>query len=236
VLDGYEIIGNGELKLRNPEKVFGYGETVPLEASLTKDGKIIDIDSFNVVSFDIKKLTVLSGDKNTAPKVVYDRNGDEATSNIANILPYINFQPMEIRAQSGLASYSFSTKNDDIDAVFDVRIMTKDRYGKVIVDKKSAPVTISVRSERISVQAKTKNGELPFTSSSVIEAGNPNGILFNLKKVNKDQIVLSENLPYTLRIYDDIDNTLVRDPINVSKNEYLFRDPSLLQKSGVYRF
>lgn len=60
ILDGYEIIGSGELKLRNPEKIFGYGETVPLEAELTKGGKIIDIDSFNTVSFDIKKLTVLS--------------------------------------------------------------------------------------------------------------------------------------------------------------------------------
>lgn len=148
----------------------------------------------------------------------------------------MNFQPMKVRAQDGLANYSFSTKNDDIDAVFDVHILTKDRYGKVIVDKRSEPVTISARSERISVQSKTKTGDDPLVLSSVIAAGNPNGILFNLKKINRDQIVLSDNLPYTLHIYDDISGDRVHDPINVSKNEYLFRDSDFLAKSGVYRF
>lgn len=238
VLDGYELIGTttGELRLRNGDKVFGYGESVPLEAELRKDGKIIDIDSFNVVSFDIKRLTVLSSGQNPVSRVVYDRNGTGAIADIGNITPYINFRPMEIRAQNGVASYNFSTKYDDVDGVFDVHILTKDRYGKIIVDKRSAPVTISVRSERISVQSKTKNQDLPFAFSSVIEAGNPNGVLFNLKKINRDGITLSENLPYALSVYDDIDNTLVRGPVNISGNTYLFRDASLLEKSGVYRF
>lgn len=236
VMDGYEIIGSGELKLGNPEKVFGYNETVPLEAMLTKDGKIIDIDNFNIVSFDLKKLTVVSGDKNTPSRVVYDRTGGDILADIANINAYINFKPMTVRAKNGLASYAFSTKNEDIDVVFDANILTKDRLGTVIVDKKSQPITISVRSERISVLSKIKTGDLPFASSSVIEAGNPNGILFNLKKINKNQIALSDNLPYTLNIYDDISNTLVHDPINVAKNEYLFRDSDLISKSGVYRF
>lgn len=206
---------------------------MPLEAELTKNGKIIDIDDFNVVAFDIKKLTVLSGGEK---KVVYDRDGDAATADINNIKPYINFQMAAIRAQSGLSSYSFSSKNNDIDAVFDAHILTNDRYGKTIVDKKSDPVTISVRADRISVQSKTKGGETPFASSSVIEAGNPNGILFNLRKVSGDEVTLSDSLPYTLRVYDDIDDTLVRDPINVTKNEYLFRDFPLLNKSGTSRF
>lgn len=143
---------------------------------------------------------------------------------------------MEVRAQQGIAKYSFSTKNDDIDAVFDVHILTKDRYGKIVVDKTSKSVTISVRSERISVQSKTKTGDLTFASSSVVEAGNANGVLFNLKKINKNALVLSENLPYTLRIFDDISDKSVHDPINVTKNEYLFRDQSVLSQAGVYRF
>lgn len=224
------------MKLRNPLKVFGYTETVPLDAELTKDGKIIDIDSFNIVSFDIKKLTLPARSGISPLQVIYDQNGTGAIANVDNITPYINFKPMEIRAQNGRASYSFSTKYDDMDVVFDARILTKDRYGMVIVDKRSTAVHISVRSERISVQSKVKNGDLPFAFSSVIEAGNPNGILFNLKKINKDAVVLSENLPYTLMVYDDISNVLLRDPINVIKNEYLFRDSALLSKSGIYRF
>lgn len=73
ILDGYELIGSGELKFRAPEKIFGYGETVPLVAELTKDGKIIDIDSFNVVAFSIKKLSVFTTENTIAPKLVYDR-------------------------------------------------------------------------------------------------------------------------------------------------------------------
>lgn len=185
MLDGYEIIGSGELKLQNPSKVFGYGETVSLDAILTKDGKTIDIDSFNVVSFDIRKLTEISPGNTSPSTVVYDRNGTGVIADINNIAPYINFKPMEIRAQNGLVSYNFSTKYSDVDIVFDARIFTKDRYGKVIVDKKSLPITISVRSERLSVQAKTKKQESPFAFGSIIEAGNPNGILFNLRKINK---------------------------------------------------
>ncbi len=187
------------------------------------------------MSFDIKKLTVLSGQADGKPKVMYDRES-ETLSGTENITPYINFKPMDIRAENGLANYSFSTKNEDIDAVFDAHILTKDRYGKIIVDKKAEPITISARSTRISVQSKVKSGEKPFEFNSVVEAGNSNGIYFGLKKIDKNEVVLSDSLPYTLRVYDDIDDKLVSSPINVTKNEYLFRDTSILNKSGVYRF
>lgn len=236
VLDGYELIGHGELRLRDPGKIFGRGETVPLDAELTKDGKIIDIDDFNTVAFDIKKLTVFPHDGDSKPKIVYDRDGEGSLTDTGNIDAYINFKPMQVRAQGGLASYNFSAKNEDLDVVFDAHILTKDRYGVTIVDKRSEPITVSVRSERISVLSKTKKGDAPFVSGTVIEAGNPNGLLFNLRKVSGDDVTLSDQLPYTLRVYDDVDNTLVRGPINVNKNEYLFRDDSLLNKSGTYRF
>jgi hypothetical protein len=236
ILDGNEIIGSGELKFRNSDKVFGYGETIPLDTELTKNGQIITIDSFNIVSFDIKKLTLPSPDGIAPVKVIYDRAGDVNLSNIENILPYINFQRMEIRAQNGTASYLFSTKNSDIDVTFDAHILTKDRYGNAVVNKTSLPVTFTVRSERISVQSKTKNGIAPFVTSSVIEAGNSNGIIFNLAKTNQNQVVLSTNLPYTLRVYDDITNALIRGPINVVNSDYLFRDQTLLSTSGIYRF
>lgn len=236
ILDGNEIIGSGELKFRNPNKVFGYGETIPLDTELTKNGQIITIDNFNIVSFDIKKLTLPSSDGIAPVKVIYDRAGDINLSNIDNIRPYINFQRMEIRSQNGIASYLFSTKNSDIDVTFDAHILTKDRYGNIVVNKTSLPRTFTIRSERISVQSKTKNGAAPFVASSVLEAGNTNGIFFNLAKTNQNQVALSANLPYTLRVYDDITGGLLRGPINVVNSDYLFRDPSLLSTSGIYRF
>jgi len=144
---------------------------------------------------------------------------------------------MDIRAQNGIASYSFSTKSDDANVIFDTHILTRDSAGNTVVDKISDPITFNVRSERISVQAKTKNtGATDFTSNSVISADNLNGILLNLQKIGKGNTMLLSNFPYTLSVYDDISNTLLRGPINVSNNEYLFNDQTLLNKSGVYRF
>jgi hypothetical protein len=57
-----------------------------------------------------------------------------------------------------------------------------------------------------------------------------------LKKISKNALVASDTSSYTLRVYDDISNVLVHDPINITKSEYLFRDTTLLSKSGIYRF
>lgn len=189
-----------------------------------------------MVSFDIKKLTVVSTDGTATRNVVYDRAGQGAIANIANIDSYVNFSPMQIRAKNGIASYSFTSKNTDFDIVLDAHILTKDTNGNVVVDKTSQSVTISVRYERISVQSQIKTGATDFISSSVITAGNPNGILFNLRKINKANIALSGNVPYILRVYDDISNVLLKGPINIPDNNYIFNDASLLNKSGVYRF
>ena len=192
---------------------------------MTQGGKVIDIDDFNVVTFELSKISTVSSDANTAPKVVYDRNGAGEVANISNSNAYINFKPSAIRAQRGLANYAFSSKNDDIDVVFDANILTKDRSGKVIVDKKAQSVTFRVRSLRISVESQINN-----TPTSVISAGSPS-VLFNLKKINKDAIVPSSSLPYTLNIYDDISNALLRDPINVGSNTYTFTDAGILNTS-----
>ena len=233
ILDGYELIGSpsGELQLQNPEKVFGYNETIPLQALLTQANKVIDIDDFNTVSFDIKKLATVSPNSGVAPVVIYDRDGADALANVANINPYLTFKPLDVRADHGIANYAFSSKDTDINVVFDAHILTKDRYGKVAVDKTATPVTFMIRSVRIGIQSKVKSDALPFTASSVVSAGNSNGILFNLSKINKDQTALAENFPYTLNVYDDISNKQILDPISITKNDYLFRDPTVLNTS-----
>ncbi len=235
VLDGYEIIGNGQLLLNTPDKIFGYNETVPLQARPMKDGKVIDIDDFNVVLFDIKKLSLVTRGTVSDLRTIYDREGTGALADIANIKDYITFKPSQVRAQKGIASYGFSTKNEDINIVFDARILTKDRYGKIIVDKRADPITLSVRSLHIAVTSNVKIGDT-FSPKSVFDAGSTQGIRFNLNKVNKDQRGLPGASPYVLDIYDDVTNTRVGSPINISQSEYLFTDPQILNKSGIYRF
>lgn len=178
ILDGYELIDQGELNLLSPGKVFAYQEMVPLVAELTKNGKLIDIDSFNKVSFELDELKVYSGSfRSGVLKTIYDRDGNESVSDISKVLPYLAFKPMQVPAQNGIASYSFMTKTSDLEAKFTATIRTLDRNGNVVVDKVSNTIAVSVRSERISVQSQvTKSGKLE--SGTVIEAGNPDGISF----------------------------------------------------------
>lgn len=75
IIDGNEIIRNGELRLTSPNEQYSYGANVPLEAYLMKDGKTITIDNFNKVTFDLVKLsTYTDGVTGAGKKLVYDRS------------------------------------------------------------------------------------------------------------------------------------------------------------------
>lgn len=117
-----------------------------------------------------------------------------------------------------------------MDVVLDAHILTRDQKGNIVVDKTATPITLSIRSDRIAVQSSVRTTGTLFENGTVIDAGNPHGIRFKLQRVSHNEIVPGGNLPYTLRVYDDIDNTLLLDPINVSRSEYLFQNP-LLEKS-----
>lgn len=225
ILDGNELIARGELNLVNPGKIITHNETIPLRAELLSNGRIIDTDNFNTVSFSLEKLEVYSGSFRSGKlNTVYVANQNENISNLANIEPYIGFVPMDIRATNGVASYSFTAKNSDLDATFSAHILTKDSRGNTVVDKKSRAVKVSVRSERISIQSEVKkNGKTE--PSTVIEAGNPDGVTFRMQKVDTSGFAGSEkSFPYVLKVYDDITNALVYDPINISTSEYVFRN------------
>lgn len=116
-----------------------------------------------------------------------------------------------------------------MDVVLDAHILTKDQKGNIVVDKTSLPITLVIRSDRIAVQSSVRTGT-DFVNGTVIEAGNTHGIRFNLQKVSQNQIVANNNFPYTLRVYDDINNKLLSDPINVTRSEYLYKN-TLLEKS-----
>jgi hypothetical protein len=47
---------NGNLVLSPVDNIYGYNDNILLEAHLMKSGKVITVDSFNKVTFDIKKI------------------------------------------------------------------------------------------------------------------------------------------------------------------------------------
>lgn len=58
IIDGYEWIKDGDLKLSSEFKRIGYRTSSALTAELWKDGHILAHDSFNEVYFDVEKIVL----------------------------------------------------------------------------------------------------------------------------------------------------------------------------------
>ena len=56
ILDGYEMVRDGEIVLATDLKRLGYRSATPIQATLKKDGRTLAHDSFNEVEFSIKRI------------------------------------------------------------------------------------------------------------------------------------------------------------------------------------
>lgn len=115
ILDGYEWIGTGDLKLSTPLKRIGYRTGAPLTAMLTKDSKLLAHDSFNKVFFDVKKVVLKSGQPQidgvitNSDKNVYLRGASGELGSVDTLKKYVFFTPMEVRAEAGTAKYEIQS-------------------------------------------------------------------------------------------------------------------------------
>ncbi|MBP8016521.1 VCBS repeat-containing protein, partial [Candidatus Gracilibacteria bacterium] len=231
--DGAELIKDGEILLSTDKKLYTYDSTVSLKASLISSAKLgkklIAIDNSSKINFEVSKIiSYESGLKN--PKIVYTNNGNTENEDI--IGQYINFKPIQLTSQNGIAKYSFTVKQEDLDIILQANIQTKDKNGNIFIDKKSDPFKILVRGDRIDVIAKL--GEEIISS---INAGESiNGISFNLEKFDKNGNSIENDLPYVLNIYDDISNKKLDGPININSSSYPYKNKSILNKVGAYKF
>lgn len=152
---------------------------------------------------------------------------DPKLSNSGAISQYMNFVPLSIRAQSGISRYSMTSKAKAFEAEFVASIRTLDKDGRVAIDKKSAPLKVTVVSASSKITTMTKKeGTTEFLPSSSVTAGNPNGVKFVLSNPSR---------PLKLKVFDDVAKKQVAPETSVDTAEYVFKS-SVLDTSGVYRF
>jgi hypothetical protein len=242
--DAAEKIADGVLSLTISKRFAGYGDTVGLDAKLyERDGKtLIASDSFSQVSFNISKIVSL---ENNRQVTVYDiKNRNLSDSGV--ISDYASFTPLKVRVQDGKAVYTISSKYRDSDITLQADIYTKDSHGNVVVDTWSEPAILRVRGDSFGVTSKVKPESLDandvpeYETSSSIEAGNQFGIVFDFDKKDKNGKDIAFASPYELRIFNDVTGEEIFDkPVvipNASKESYIFKNPNIINKAGVYRF
>ncbi|MFZ4461251.1 MAG: hypothetical protein ACOYN2_01555 [Patescibacteria group bacterium] len=232
ILDGYEWIKDGNIDLNADHKRLSYNTSTPIRATLRKDGKILAHDSFNEVAFDIKRVVAYeSGGKS---RVVYARNGTGDTSSLETLRKYVDFAPISVRAEMGVAEYSFQAKNADIDVILDATIAPKDKNNAIAFTKVSNELTLEVRSESLEV-ASSSTIDGTKSVSTTLDAGSTKAIDFTFSTKNALGEILNLSKPLELSIFDDVDDTKLEGPTKISADNFSYAGP-LLTRAGTYRF
>jgi len=230
VVDIAEKVGNGSVTLGVGQAIVPFGTTASLDATLL-DAKnaVIEGDNYNTIHFDIRQVKAYSGAVSSdSSSIIYDRSGNaDGLGNIQNIARYITFSPADILAQSGAATYNFSTLALNADVIFDAKVSQTDKNGKVLFTKYSNEITVRVRDIPQGLVAKIKdNSTAEYATAQSIEAGNPYGIMFELVSTDPAQREYGR-----LNIYDDVSGNRVAENLTVSAFPYFFRDTAVLNRA-----
>ena len=212
IIDGNELIANGDILLESPYPMYAYGSTVPLDAYLMRDGYLIDIDSSSRVHFEVTKVLAYSGstDDLANATIIYDSGSTDTTlHDSSKIDRYVSFNPAKVTAVHGRAAYSLSAKNKDADVTVVASIITLDKDGKVFVNKQSSPSTIAIRGTHISVMPtiQTASGSQIVTSVTAVTGANQFALAY-LDALNRP-ITSAPSPDYTLRVFNDVTNDQV---------------------------
>ena len=241
ILDGYEWIGTGDLKLSTPLKRIGYRTGAPLTAMLTKDSRLLAHDSFNKVFFDVKKVVLKSGQPQidgaitNSDKNVYLRGASGELGSVDTLKKYVFFTPMEVRAEAGTAKYEIQSLDRDIDVYLDASVSPKDKNNTVAFSKVSNELLIEVRSEALKINTTVQTG----TGSKVdptFRAGEADKIRFEFGITSKNvELPVPAKAPIDVTIIDDIDGTLLQNSQKINGTDFIYNG-DLLKKAGNYRF
>ncbi|MDD2745687.1 MAG: VCBS repeat-containing protein, partial [Candidatus Gracilibacteria bacterium] len=240
ILDGYEWIKDGEIKLTTPLKRIGYRADTSLVADLTKDGRSLAFDSYNEVAFDIKKIVLKKGQAQvdgsvvTSDKIVYVRNGSGDAGSLETLKKYVFFTPIKVRAESGTAKYNIQSIDRDIDITIEATVSPKDKNGAPAFTKVSNELLLEVRSEALKVNSLVKTGTESQTNPT-FKAGLGDNITFSFSVTGSNPEAPSPaKYPVKVKILDDIDETVLQDTQNISSDNYIYAG-DLLKKAGNYR-
>jgi len=236
ILDGYEWIGTGELKLSTPLKHIGYRTGAPLTATLTKDSKLLAHDSFNKVFFDVKKVVLKSGQPQidgaitNSDKNVYLRGASGELGSLETLKKYVFFTPIEVRAEAGTAKYEIQSLDRDIDAYLDATVSPKDKNNTAAFRKFSNELLLEVRSEALKINTIVQTG----TGSKVdptFRAGEADKIRFEFSVTGKNsELSVPAKAPLEFTIIDDIDGSILQNSQKINGTDFVYTG-ELLKKA-----
>ncbi len=233
ILDGYEMVRDGEILLNADLKRLGYRSATPLKATLKKDNRILAHDSFNEVEFSVKRIVAY--DTKGVKKIVFARGGTGDLGSLATLQKYIGFTPIKVRAEGGIASYTISSKDNNLDVVLDARVSPKDKNGVIAFTKDSNEFTLEIRSENLiadSIADLTQSDPLR-TGSSIFKAGEAKSIQYSFAVQSPTGKTKAE-APFEVRIVDDIDGRVLVPTTKISTEKYTYSG-ELLKQAGIYR-
>ncbi len=218
-----------------------------LTATLKKEDKILAFDSFNQVGFDIKRIVLKGGQSaaqtggvaTTTDKIVYARGGTGDASKLETLKKYITFTPIQVRVDSGTATYSITSKDIDVDVILDATVAPKDKNGEVAFTKTSNELILEVRSEALKITPTTGTAAGDRFDTSY-NAGIAKNITFDFsitKGEGGSQTATPTDVkrPMEVRILDDVDGTVLLNTTKITTNSYRY-DGVLLNQAGSYRF
>lgn len=225
--DWAELINKWNISLISDKTMYSYNKTVRLKANLFYDNKLIGVDDSSVVSFNLVRLI---SRKDKSPEVIFDASSDSYESKKDIIAEYINFTPSQVRVNWWVANYAFTSKWEDVDAVFRATISTKDKNGKVAVYKESNNLTTKVRWYYLEV-ASIVNG----SDTTTIKAWSTDSINFQIKTFNKENSQVTNEEPIYLNIYDYNSWEKIWDELTYNASNFNYSS-AILKKTGDYKF
>ncbi|PID86452.1 hypothetical protein CSB08_00530 [Candidatus Gracilibacteria bacterium] len=146
-------LSSGSLSLNSDSNKYYYNKYGKLKAEiLDENGNIVKLDNNTYINFILDKIEAPK-DKSKPfneinEKIVYDsakiNEGSEK-----EISKYISFTNKNIKANAGIANYTFSSKNKDANIFFKAEINLKDKDDNVIKTLTSPQIEVKIRGDEL---------------------------------------------------------------------------------------
>ncbi|EKE29579.1 MAG: hypothetical protein ACD_2C00141G0001 [uncultured bacterium (gcode 4)] len=229
--DGAELIKDGKMELASDKWMYWYSKTIRVKANLISSpalgSKLIAVDNYSKVSFDIVKLDIYS---NSKKQNIYTRKAtDEPLAYKEKVAPYISFSSVKVQAKWWVADYAFSSKSTDTDVYLRATISTLDKNNKVAVYSQSEDFVVRIRGIYMDI-SPVVNWEV----KSSFEAWSASEINFGIRTFTKDNAPINNQVPIYLNVYNELWANIEKD-ILIHSSSYKYKSP-ILTRAWEYKF
>ena len=114
----------------------------------------------------------------TSDRVIYARGATGENGSIETLRRYLNFTPLAVRAENGVAVYSLGSKNRDLDVILEASVNPLDKNSSPAFLKVSDETLLEIRNQGLRVTPLAQVGS-ETRADSTYEAGAASSITYN---------------------------------------------------------